>query len=107
MERQASDKCHTSKKLQQFPSDETPQANKRKDNNSKNRIKSHKARQISRKLCGQAEKQGLKKNGKVGDLIVTVSIEISHNLSDDEIKLYEQLKNLSSDNVRKNFGYGS
>ena len=52
-------------------------------------------------------KQGLKKNGKVGDLIVTVSIEFSHNLSDDEIKLYEQLKNLSSDNVRKNFGYGS
>lgn len=52
-------------------------------------------------------KQGLKKNGKIGDLIVTVSIEFSHNLSDDEIKLYEQLKNLSSDNVRKNFGYGS
>lgn len=52
-------------------------------------------------------KQGLKKNGKVGDLIITVSIEFSHNLSDDEIKLYEQLKNLSSDNVRKNFGYGS
>lgn len=52
-------------------------------------------------------KQGLKKNGKVGDLIVTVSIEFSHNLSDDEIKLYEQLKNLSLDDVRKNFGYGS
>lgn len=52
-------------------------------------------------------KQGLKKNGKIGDLIVTVSIEFSHNLSDDEIKLYEQLKNLSSDNVRKNLGYGS
>ena len=52
-------------------------------------------------------KQGLKKNGKIGDLIVTVSIEISEHLSDDEIKLYEQLKNLSSDNVRKNFGYGS
>lgn len=52
-------------------------------------------------------KQGLKKNGKIGDLIVTVSIEISHNLSDDEIKLYKQLKNLSSEDVRKNFGYGS
>lgn len=49
-------------------------------------------------------KQGIKKNGKVGDLIVTVSIEFSHNLSDDEIKLYEQLKNLSKDDVRKNFG---
>lgn len=51
--------------------------------------------------------QGIKKNGKTGDLIVTVSIEISHNLSDDEIKLYEQLKNLSKDDMRKNFGYGS
>lgn len=46
--------------------------------------------------------QGIKKNGKVGDLIITVSIEISHNLSDDEIRLYEQLKNLSKDNIRKN-----
>lgn len=51
--------------------------------------------------------QGLKKNGKVGDLIVTVTIEISRNLSDDEIRLYEQLKNLSSEDVRKNFGYGT
>lgn len=46
--------------------------------------------------------QGIKKNGKVGDLIITVSIEISHNLSDDEIRLYKQLKNLSKDNIRKN-----
>lgn len=51
--------------------------------------------------------QGIKKNGKIGDIIVTVSIEFSHNLSDDEIKLYEQLKNLSKDDMRKNFGYGS
>lgn len=47
-------------------------------------------------------KQGIKKNGKIGDLIITVSIEFSHNLSEDEIKLYEKLKNLSKDNVRKN-----
>lgn len=46
--------------------------------------------------------QGIKKNGKVGDLIITVSIEISQDLSDDEIKLYEKLKNLSKDDVRKN-----
>lgn len=46
--------------------------------------------------------QGIKKNGKVGDLIITVSIEISHDLSDDEIKLYKELKNLSKDDVRKN-----
>lgn len=52
-------------------------------------------------------KQGLKKNGKIGDLIVTVTIEIPQDLSDDEVKLYEQLKNISSVNVRKNFGYGS
>jgi len=47
--------------------------------------------------------QGIKKGGKVGDLIITVSIEISHDLSDDEIELYEKLKNLSKDDVRKNF----
>ena len=46
--------------------------------------------------------QGIKKNGKVGDLIITVTIEISQDLSDDEIKLYEKLKNLSKDDVRKN-----
>ncbi len=51
--------------------------------------------------------QGIKKHGKVGDLIVTVSIEFSHDLSEDEIKLYERLKNLSQDNIRKNFGYGT
>ena len=52
-------------------------------------------------------KQGIKRQGKIGDLIVTVSIEFSHNLSEDEIRLYEQLKNLSNDNVRKNLRYGS
>ena len=48
--------------------------------------------------------QGIKKHNKIGDLIVTVSIEFSHDLSDDELRLYEQLKNLSADEVRKNFG---
>ncbi len=47
--------------------------------------------------------QGIKKNGKIGDLIITVSIEFSHDLSDDEVKLYEKLKNLSNEDVRKNF----
>ena len=47
--------------------------------------------------------QGIKKNNKAGDLIVTVNIEFSHDLSDDEIKLYQKLKNLSNDDVRKNF----
>lgn len=46
--------------------------------------------------------QGIKKNGKIGDLIITVSIEFSHDLSDDEIRLYERLKNLSNEDIRKN-----
>jgi len=46
--------------------------------------------------------QGIKKNGKAGDLIIIVSIEFSHDLSDDEVKLYEKLKNLSNDDIRKN-----
>jgi DnaJ-class molecular chaperone len=48
---------------------------------------------------------GIKKHNKIGDLIVTVSIEFSHDLSEDELRLYEQLKNLSKDEVRKNFDY--
>ena len=47
-------------------------------------------------------KHGIKKNGKIGDLIVCVSIEFSHDLSEDEIKLYQKLKSLSKDDVRKN-----
>ncbi len=46
--------------------------------------------------------QGLKKNGKTGDMIVTVSVEIPKTLSDDEVKLYEKLKKLSSKNIREN-----
>lgn len=46
--------------------------------------------------------QGLVKNSKKGDMIVTVSIEIPDNLSDDEIRLYEKLKKTSSKNVREN-----
>jgi len=46
--------------------------------------------------------QGLKKNGKIGDLIITVTIEIPKRLSDDEVKLYEKLKKLSADNIREN-----
>ncbi len=46
--------------------------------------------------------QGLKQNGKVGDLIVVVHIEIPCSLSDDEIRLYEKLKKMSSQNIREN-----
>jgi len=46
--------------------------------------------------------QGIKKNGKTGDIIVVVNIEISSSLSDDEIKLYEKLKKMSSKDIREN-----
>lgn len=46
--------------------------------------------------------QGIKLNGKNGDLIVVIDIEIPCILSDDEIKLYEKLKKLSAQNVREN-----
>ena len=43
--------------------------------------------------------QGLKKDDKVGDMIVTVNIEIPKNLSDDEINLYKKLMDLSKNKV--------
>lgn len=46
--------------------------------------------------------QGVKQNGKIGDMIVIVHIEIPCSLSDDEIRLYEKLKKLSSQNIREN-----
>lgn len=47
-------------------------------------------------------KQGLKTNGKFGDMIVTVEIQLPKNLSEDEIKLYEKLKKISQGNIREN-----
>ena len=46
--------------------------------------------------------QGLKQNGKIGDMIVNVHIEIPCSLSDDEVRLYEKLKKLSTQNIREN-----
>lgn len=46
--------------------------------------------------------KGLKKNNLVGDIIVTVKIQIPDKLSDSEISLYKKLKNLSETNLRKN-----
>lgn len=43
--------------------------------------------------------QGLTKNGKTGDMIVTVNIEIPQNLSDAEIALYQKLKDFSKEKV--------
>ncbi len=46
--------------------------------------------------------QGLKTNGRFGDMIVTVEIQIPKNLSQDEIKMYEKLKKMSKEIVREN-----
>ncbi len=43
--------------------------------------------------------QGLTKNGKTGDMIVTVNIEIPQNLSDKEIELYQRLKDFNKEKV--------
>ena len=50
-------------------------------------------------------KQGLKTNGKFGDMIVTVEIQLPKNLSEDEIKLYEKLRKLSQANIRENINH--
>ena len=46
--------------------------------------------------------QGVSKNGKTGDVIVVVTIEIPKDLSDEEVNLYEKLKKLSGTNIREN-----
>lgn len=43
--------------------------------------------------------QGLTKDGKTGDMIVTVNIEIPQNLSDKEIELYQKLKDFAKEHV--------
>ncbi|MBR2525451.1 DnaJ domain-containing protein [bacterium] len=43
--------------------------------------------------------QGLTKDGKTGDMIVTVNIEVPQNLSDKEIELYKQLKDFAKERV--------
>lgn len=46
--------------------------------------------------------QGYTKDGKKGDLIITVKIDIPKDLSKAELALYEQLKNLSKHTLRDN-----
>lgn len=53
------------------------------------------------RLAGQGLKQE-GKFGKKGDMIVTVNIETPKKLSDEEIKLYKQLKNITKTNIREN-----
>ena len=44
--------------------------------------------------------QGIKSNGKFGDMIVTVEIQIPKALTPDEVKMYEKLKKMSQNSVR-------
>ena len=43
---------------------------------------------------------GINVNGKIGDMILTVEIQIPKNLSSQEIELYKKLQEISSQNVR-------
>lgn len=46
--------------------------------------------------------QGLKQNGKVGDMIVTVNIETPKNPSAQELELYKKLRDITKTNIREN-----
>ncbi len=46
--------------------------------------------------------KGLQKNNLVGDIIVTVRIQIPDKISDEEVELYKKLRNLSGETLRKN-----
>ncbi len=45
-------------------------------------------------------RQGIEQDGRIGDMIVTVTIDIPKNLSEKEIELYKQLKDISKENLR-------
>lgn len=45
--------------------------------------------------------QGIEQDGKKGDMIVTVNIELPQKLSEEEIRLYKELKNVSKGNIRE------
>lgn len=45
--------------------------------------------------------EGLEQNGKKGDMIVTVNIEIPKNPSKEEIELYKKLKDITKTNIRE------
>jgi len=46
---------------------------------------------------------GLVQKDKIGDMIITIEVEIPLNLSQEEINLYKQLKEISSHKERENF----
>jgi len=43
---------------------------------------------------------GINKNGKIGDMILIVEIQVPKNLSDIEVELYKKLREVSSQNIR-------
>ena len=43
---------------------------------------------------------GVNVNGKTGDMILTVEIQIPKNISEQEIELYKRLREISSHNIR-------
>lgn len=45
--------------------------------------------------------QGLQTNGYVGDMIITVEIQLPKSLSPNEVKMYEKLRKMSQDNLRE------
>lgn len=45
--------------------------------------------------------QGVERNGKKGDMIVTVNIEVPQNPSQEELELYKKLRDISKDNTRE------
>lgn len=47
--------------------------------------------------------QGLATNGKFGDMIVMVEIQIPKSLTPDEVKMYEKLKKMSQNSVRDKY----
>ena len=44
---------------------------------------------------------GIEQNNKVGDMIVTVEIQIPKQMSDEEISLYKRLRELAGENIRE------
>ena len=48
-------------------------------------------------------KCGLVQNNKIGDMIITVEIQIQKNLSTEEINLYKKLSEISKSNIRDEF----
>ena len=43
---------------------------------------------------------GINKDGRIGDMILTVEIQIPKNLSKEEIDLYKKLQNISAQKIR-------